>query len=82
MYLLGYDKARLLGIAHEAYVRTCADYDVNNITKYAYSLLEKDGEYALDVADGEDLPDVFKSKLVDKEVMIQNGWSYYFDEGV
>lgn len=69
-YLEGYDKAKLLGIAHEQYIRDTeqnkgGNYDVNNTTKYNYPLKkhpEKE-EYILEIADETLLDNEYQSIL-------------------
>ena len=76
-YLKGYTKARLLGISHESYASSCQDYDLSNVTKYMYPLIQHPitEEYALVIEDKSYLPEPpFWSQLVDEETMISEGW--------
>jgi hypothetical protein len=76
-YLKGYTKARLLGISHETYCTSCVDYNINNVTKYSYRLIQHpvNSEYALEISDKTHLPELpFWNQLVSKEVMETDGW--------
>ena len=76
-YLKGYTKSRLLGISHESYCNSCVDYDLNNVTKYKYRLIQHptSGEYALEVKDKTFLPELpFWDKLVNAKIMELEGW--------
>lgn len=80
MYLTGYTKARLLGIAHETYVTECNvkgnEYYGICETMYSYELIKHPtlDEYALKIEDETYLPSVFISRLVDFGTMSTNGW--------
>jgi hypothetical protein len=88
-YLKGFTKARLLGIAHEAYVAKCDslgnDYNLENGTKYDYNLITHPvtGEHALEIGDTTFLPHPpFLSLLVEVEHMNLDGWGLIIKEPV
>jgi hypothetical protein len=88
-YLLGvgYDKAKLLGIAHEEYIRKTEQnggtYSLNNTTKYNYYLRKHpvNDEYMLEIKDDTYLDATSKGQLQERED-IDDSWFVVEDDGL
>jgi hypothetical protein len=80
-YLCGYEKAIILGIAHEQYIRHTENtlngsYDINNTTKYMSKLLKhpKNEEYCLEIDNTSGLESKHVKELKEKSVLETDGW--------
>ena len=68
-----FTKSRLLGIAHEKYTSKIDNYNNAYVTRYDSNILEKDGQFALEMDNLTGLPENFLPYVVEGQ-SDNEGW--------